>query len=344
MRWIDKERGATAVVVALLMVPLIGFVAISVDVAAAYAERQQLQNGVDAAALAIAQECALNGCPSTPETIADSMVAGNNNYGAIDNVAVDMSKPGRATVTAIEAEKNWFAPLLSSSFGATTVTADATSNWGGIGSTKSLPLIFSACVIENYIKTVGNSFIFEAGRYKLASSPSAIVTINAVTNGGGNIGELSKGCTLQGTGHFNPTPPGGFGVITEAGTADCDVATTVNEPVLAGQGANLGGACTFQTLVDIVNSGEPIAIPVHNGHSGNGNGATYNVYGHVGFRLTGFGLNLGGSDKTYGTAGCSGSGNNKQCITGQFVTLVDADAELDPTAPNLGSFTFKLID
>ena len=43
MQRLKDERGAVAVMVALLMVPLIGFAAIAIDVAAMWAERQQLQ-------------------------------------------------------------------------------------------------------------------------------------------------------------------------------------------------------------------------------------------------------------------------------------------------------------
>jgi Flp pilus assembly protein TadG len=59
---LKDERGAIGVVVALLMIPLMGFAAIAIDVSAMYAERPQLQNGADAAALAIAQDCAVDSC------------------------------------------------------------------------------------------------------------------------------------------------------------------------------------------------------------------------------------------------------------------------------------------
>ncbi|WP_418606589.1 pilus assembly protein TadG-related protein [Georgenia sp. SUBG003] len=105
------------VVVALLMVPLIGFAAISVDVAASYAERQQLQNGADAAALAVAQECALDGCPADPEALADAMVLGNVNDGTVDQrprSASDMSQPGRVAVTATEDQIWVFSAFVTS--------------------------------------------------------------------------------------------------------------------------------------------------------------------------------------------------------------------------------------
>ena len=57
MRWLKDEEGATAVIIGLLMVPLLGFGAIVIDVGLIYWETRQLQNGADAAALAVAQDC-----------------------------------------------------------------------------------------------------------------------------------------------------------------------------------------------------------------------------------------------------------------------------------------------
>jgi Flp pilus assembly protein TadG len=54
----DGERGGIAVIVAILMVVMLGFAALAIDVAKLYAERAQLQNGSDAAALMMAQKCA----------------------------------------------------------------------------------------------------------------------------------------------------------------------------------------------------------------------------------------------------------------------------------------------
>lgn len=45
------ERGVTAIIYGLLLVPLLGFIGLSVDSARAFAVRQQLQNALDAAAL-----------------------------------------------------------------------------------------------------------------------------------------------------------------------------------------------------------------------------------------------------------------------------------------------------
>src|SRR3954452_8660928 len=58
MRVVNRgERGATAVIVALMLVLLFGMGAIVVDVGAMYQERRELQNGADAGALALAKTC-----------------------------------------------------------------------------------------------------------------------------------------------------------------------------------------------------------------------------------------------------------------------------------------------
>jgi Flp pilus assembly protein TadG len=53
-RRLRGERGAAAVVLSLLMVPMLGFAAIAVDIGSLYAERARLQVGADAAAIAVA--------------------------------------------------------------------------------------------------------------------------------------------------------------------------------------------------------------------------------------------------------------------------------------------------
>ena len=51
MQRVKDERGAVGVVVAMLMVRMVGFAAISIDAAALWNQRLQLQTGADAGAL-----------------------------------------------------------------------------------------------------------------------------------------------------------------------------------------------------------------------------------------------------------------------------------------------------
>ena len=100
----DGERGAISVLVAILMVTLLGFTALAVDVGMLYAERTQLRNGADAAALAIAQKCARNindaDC-STTSALARSLANSNAGDGASNITALVLDKAaGTVKVTA----------------------------------------------------------------------------------------------------------------------------------------------------------------------------------------------------------------------------------------------------
>ena len=57
----EDQRGATAVTFVLILVPLFVTLAFVGDAGLLYWEKTQLQNGADAAALAVAQDCAKRG-------------------------------------------------------------------------------------------------------------------------------------------------------------------------------------------------------------------------------------------------------------------------------------------
>jgi len=150
-RWLREERGATAVLLALLMIPLIGCLAISVDVGSLYGERAQLQNGADAAALAVATSCAkhLPAC-ANPQQIATSYADQNAIDGA--TTALTPTFPNNHTVTVAVQTLNTdgtsgashpFASILG--IGSTTVQASATAEWGSPSAAAVLPLSFAYC-------------------------------------------------------------------------------------------------------------------------------------------------------------------------------------------------------
>lgn len=57
MRRVTDDRGAVAIVVALTMTALLGMAALAIDVGLLLVEHRALQNGADAAALAVAHDC-----------------------------------------------------------------------------------------------------------------------------------------------------------------------------------------------------------------------------------------------------------------------------------------------
>jgi len=96
-----RERGATAVVTVILLVPvLFGAAALSIDVGNLMAERRQVQNGADAAAMVAARACVKSGtgCPAASTL---TPIAGQNaNDGVTDAIQV-CSNPTKPLLTGV---------------------------------------------------------------------------------------------------------------------------------------------------------------------------------------------------------------------------------------------------
>ncbi|WP_051515445.1 pilus assembly protein TadG-related protein [Candidatus Blastococcus massiliensis] len=151
------ERGAVGVMVALMLVPLLGCAAIAIDVSALRSEQQQLRNGADAAALAIATDCAWNPstCGGDTAATASSLVVRNaGQVGATtptSTVAVAPADPfgQTVTVTATARQNHWFAPVLGHD--SSTVAATSTAAWSGMSrATAQLPLAIARCEYDKH--------------------------------------------------------------------------------------------------------------------------------------------------------------------------------------------------
>lgn len=153
MRRLNDEDGATAVVVALLLVVLFGSAAFAVDVGQIYQERRELQNGADAAAMAAAYDCAKGviSCSITGlelNTTVDDYANDNANDAASDAEIVGLDLTGQSITVRTSTRSggngfltHWFAGVLGHPN--TTVTAEATANWGRVpGTLEIFPLAF----------------------------------------------------------------------------------------------------------------------------------------------------------------------------------------------------------
>jgi Flp pilus assembly protein TadG len=128
-----SERGAVAVVVAILMVLLMGFAALAIDLGSAYSDRQQLQNGADFGALTIAQSCQRGACDSSAGKAStllkvDMYVKANKLDGQATGTAVVDWTDGKVTVVATSTHTNWFAGVIG--FPTTALSASASAEWG----------------------------------------------------------------------------------------------------------------------------------------------------------------------------------------------------------------------
>ena len=309
-RRLDDERGATAVMLSLLMVPMLGFAALAVDVGALYAERARLQVAADAAAIAVAQDCSRGNCGDMLAT-AQALIDANDTEGTATQPVLS-SDPLSVTVTGGLPVEHWFAPVLGHD--STRVSATATVGWGSPSrGTAVLPLTFSWCEFE---QMTGGGV------------PSGDVVRTIYFTKSSN----TTGCT----GPSNNIVPGGFAYL-DTPSGKCEAASARNERSYSKTGNSVPSECSTADFSEWV--GQTVLLPLFEEAGETGTNAWYRVYGYAAFRLTGY--HLGGQ---YGTASRPCNGNDR-CVAGYFMRFVElSDAwQYSPDAPQLGSSILRLI-
>ena len=317
MQRLKDDRGAVAVMVALLMVPLIGFAAIAVDVSAMYAQRQQLQTGADAGALAVAKNCAKGAC-GAPGAMVQTMSEENLNSGT-SSASVATLTSSKVTVHNLSVRQNLFAPIFGVDHNQNTIFASATAVWGSPSSgTAVLPLAFSWCEFQQQT----------GGGVPTGTTEDTIYLSKSSSN-------VPVDCTNQ----SNNLTPGGFGWLRTDGTTTCQSTSAINGDVPVSTGNSVPSGCSPAYLKTLLNA--TILLPLFDAETGTGNNATYRIYGYAAFKLTGY--NFGGLYKEPNPAPCSGS---ERCVRGYFVKYVDLSGAFnyDGGAPNLGSTAVSLTD
>ncbi|KAE8765551.1 TadE/TadG family type IV pilus assembly protein [Georgenia thermotolerans] len=354
MRRLKRERGAVAVVMAILAVPLIAAAALGVDIAAMAAERQQLQNGADAGALAIAQLCAKASAAApgdctaggtTPnravgaDKIAQNYALTNSNDQEVLAGVVRLPAPltlspttGEVTVENTGVREHWLAPVIG--VDASNIRTTSTAVWGAINHGTSLPLTISLCEITKLIAAGDPTFKFNTatGNYESNAPSGNKLAIRLPHPSSPNE------CIPNGSPQY---VPGGFAWITD-GLNQCSAATKIGDWIHSDPGASVYQPCDAPYLKGLVDSGKVLTIPIFDKAQGTGSNATYRIYGYVGFKLTGFAFNGNAEFQYKNTGFCTGSGND-QCIVGIFSNVLVPDGTLTPGAPALGGKTIRLI-
>jgi len=314
-RSLDGERGAVAVFVALLMVALLGFAAVSIDVGAMYAERRQLQNGADAGALAIAQDCADGAC-GNPSGTAQQFATANKNDGvvaaAIQGGPVTSASTSVTVVTGTTVD-HWFAPVLG--IDESNLTASATAKWGvPIGGTAVLPITFSWC--EWNAQTGGGS-------------PSGTTQRTII---------FSKDSGTNCNGPSGNAVPGGFGWLpTDSGT--CNTTSALAQILESKTGNSMPSGCTSADFQKVL--AQTVLLPIYDQATEQGSSAKYRVYGYAAFKLTGYAF----PSANYNASQCLSP--NRNCLRGYFVEFVDTNSTFKygnvPGSPDLGAQVVRLI-
>lgn len=332
----EQERGAIAVLVALIMVALLGFAAITIDVGKLYYERAQLRNGADAAAFAVAQKCARD--VTSPDCSATSPLAGSlANSNASDGLSnlqpVALDKVGgkvQVTVGAQETGKEanqvslFLARVLG--FNAAEVTAGTTVQWGRpVEGPMPFPMTFSVCQVKN----------------DLDGSPQLLRNHGVDANADCADGSVTA-------------VPGGFGWLKSdpnicGGRIDIRAGDAPNAP-----GNSYPAVCDGllrQWITDITAGKDVVVLlPVFNRVTGTGTGATYKLTAFVGFKVTGW--NFSGSNtepvsfrnkSPFVTSSVACDGNCRGII-GTFVRYASlADGYVLGTANDYGASVIRLV-
>ena len=305
------ERGATAIIVAVLMTVLLGCVAFVVDIGQITVEKVQLQTGADAAALAVAQDCLLQGTPActlTAAATAQSLANLNHNTGltGVEAPVFPSVRSVKITTFAKNSGGDGVAMTFARFLGVDTVqvSATATAAWESpyAGAT-ALPIVISEC------------------QFNLSGTVQVVRLENAPS------------CTsADGTG---AAIPGGFGWL-DSDPGKCGLALSLaNATVSSSAGLGTPSLCkpTFESLKN-----ETILLPVYDRVTGTGTNVTYRIKGFAAFELRGFSFS-GLEWNNYGTPSCNG---NCKGLIGKFVRFVITDPSWSGGGPDLGAGRLRL--
>jgi Flp pilus assembly protein TadG len=331
MRRMNSESGATAVLMAIMLVPLLGIGALVIDVGMVYFEARQLQNGADAAALAVAADCAAGDCGASDAT-AGFYTDGNAADGLADATVQipGLNGPNSVTVTASTRSQDgsdrityYLASLLESRFNSdynATFQRTATASWGGVGGGSTVPLTFSYCEWQNFTGGLG-----------IDALPTPVMTVYHHTSSASDVNDCD--------GPAGQDYPGGFGWLDTNGDGTCtadvilgnaDGDTGNSPPVPA---ASTG--CTSAFFAGLI--GQTVLMPVFGEVTGVGSNAVYEILGFAALEVTGF--RFGGSLAGGSPVPC---GNPERCISGRFVEYYDLGSEPTVGAPDYGAYFIGL--
>lgn len=334
----ERERGAVAVIVAILLVVLLGFGAIAVDVGLLYAEKAQLQNGADAGALGIAQACAKDTadpkCSSTSSLAKD--LADKNSLDNLSNVqSVDLDVPNRkVTVTAdpLEAGRtdNQVSLYFANIFGipASSVVAKSSVVWGSPSKgITPFPLTISVCQVNGMID----------GATQLIRSHSS--------NHNSDCPQGPSGSDTPGGFGWLTQDPSGCGAYIDLAINESGADTGNDGPSHCNDILN-GWAADINAGKDVI-----ILLPVYNSVIGTGSGTSYDVKAFAAFKVKGWKfagastlpLTFRNRTEWAGTNACSGECRG---IIGSFIEYVALSTGYEELGPvsEYGATVVKLTN
>jgi Flp pilus assembly protein TadG len=335
-----SDRGGVTLIITIVVGcgVMMGMGALVVDVGQIYVEREDLQSGADAAAIAVAKVCVSDSTHCAGQSANATQYANRN---AKDNVSSVTLICGTAPgMSACPAPAAGLTPCVGSAPAGMTYVEVHTATMQADGSTLLPPTFgrllvgnssyngrqYNGCARAAYGTPTGataeavavslcdwnamtsNGTVFPAAPTATYTPPASAETAIYLHDPHGNS---PTGCPKDPSGK---TAPGGFGWLDDE-TGSCGVVTAVGDDAGGDPGNNVSNACQTD-LQTKRNNHATILLPVYDTVSGNGAHTTYHVVGFAAWVLTGYRLSgFSAASWLSNTNLCSGS---DRCLYGYF--------------------------
>lgn len=343
------ERGGAAVLVAISMTVVVGFLAFVTDFGHAYANKRGLQNGADSAALAVAREIALHGDPSATcaqlvatwtsdatksarlASLASSYFAGNHVGSGASQSGPQLSCIAGGNLLQVTVDTTQSSPAF---FGASMGQGDIALNQraravvapaGAVIGLRPFAICLGLATQIIDAPTVNHMLRLDNTDFGCGGASGNWGMIDF--NGGSNPTGESVDWILNGyNGPVSVTPP----------------AYLPGDPGAPSPG---GLESAMNTLLD-----DEITIPVYDSLTGSGNNATFHVMGFLSIKVCGWKFNnkQGRSTACFSTSmvGTPVPQNYLQVRYTGFIPIGDAanSCLIGNTACDLGTRVAKLYD
>ncbi len=376
----NDDSGAVATIVAILLstTVLLAVAALTVDMGQLYAERREIQNGADAAALALAQSCARAESACNTAGSASAMAADYADVNAKDGTTAVTEvcvRKGASTLGSCSGSSGHWTDCLPSappgdyvqirtrtrmadgttlyprSFSraltgfagdpGTPVVACARANWGGVAAAaSSVALTFS--LKEWECMTGGGTTYAPPPPYPATGIVSSLAPYEKVLK---FHTVTTSACpaaeAISGPSGWNL--PGGFGWLDDT-SGTCSAYVSSGGTVGDHTGAPASGVCKA-ALEAAWTSRKVLYLPVFDGVTGTGNGL-YHIKGYAAFVLTGYRFPGSGGTSTRSSwvTGSPPCGPPNTCISGFFTeALVDASAVPTAGGPSMGASVVGMV-
>lgn len=313
----SDDRGTVAIVVALFLTALAGVAALTIDVGAMLVEHRALQNGADAAAIAIAQDCVASlasppgptPCdPGAAQTTATTYFApAGTMFGDSASASVDLPTPtydGKVGVVTVVGETD-LPPIFASFLGVDEpldVAAAARARWGPV---TALDTAFPLVVCDGALPSV------DVG-------PDTLV----VPDPGPGAPNVCDGAPLEQS--FGWTPPDDPAACTTA--IGLLPATTIDVDQADAEPTSAGCLAAIDDLHDAIDSGNPAdrtrVLAVYDPDAGSAGARP--AYALIGFEFTGahFGGRTSHASPGSWSPACDVTDPTVRCIEGTVRAVV----------------------